>query len=241
VTFTHEGRTASLSHVSFTAEAGKTTAIVGPSGAGKSTILKLLYRFYDPSGGRVTIDGTDLRAVTQASLRDQLGLVPQDVVLFNDTLRYNVAYGRLDATHEELEAATERAQLLPFIERLPQGWDTKVGERGLKLSGGEKQRVGIARVVLKDPRILILDEATSSLDSVTEADVQAALEEASKGRTTIVVAHRLSTVASADRIVVLADGAVAEQGTHAELITHDGVYAELWRMQAETPLDVAAE
>ncbi len=239
VSFSHEARAAGLAHVSFTAEAGKTTAIVGPSGAGKSTILKLLYRFYDPSAGRVLIDGQDLRSVTQESLRGVLGLVPQDVVLFNDTLRYNIAYGRLEASQADIEAAARRAQLAPFVARLPQGWETKVGERGLKLSGGEKQRVGIARVILKDPRILILDEATSSLDSVTEADVQEALAEASKGRTTIVVAHRLSTVADADKIVVLSEGRVVEQGDHAELIARDGVYAELWRMQAETPVETA--
>jgi len=241
VSFAHEGRVIGLTDVDFVAEAGKTTAIVGPSGAGKSTVLKLLYRFYDPSAGRVTIDGQDLRALTQESLRAHLGLVPQDVVLFNDTLRYNIGYGRLDATHEELEEAARRAQLGDFIARLPSGWDTKVGERGLKLSGGEKQRVGIARVILKDPRILILDEATSSLDSVTEAEVQAALEDASRGRTTIVVAHRLSTVANADKIVVLRDGVVVEQGAHADLIARDGQYAELWRMQAEEPIGVAAE
>lgn len=241
VSFAHEGRAAGLTNVDFIAEAGKTTAIVGPSGAGKSTVLKLLYRFYDPESGAVTIDGQDLRGLTQESLRAHLGLVPQDVVLFNDTLRYNIGYGRLDASHEELEEAARRAQLSGFIARLPNGWDTKVGERGLKLSGGEKQRVGIARVILKDPRILILDEATSSLDSVTEADVQGALEEASRGRTTIVVAHRLSTVASADKIVVLREGEVVEQGTHADLIARDGQYAELWRMQAEEPLGVAAE
>jgi len=241
VSFSHEGRAAGLANVDFVAEAGKTTAIVGPSGAGKSTVLKLLYRFYDPESGRVAIDGQDLRGLTQESLRAHLGLVPQDVVLFNDTLRYNIGYGRLDATHEELEEAARRAQLGGFIARLPNGWDTRVGERGLKLSGGEKQRVGIARVILKDPRILILDEATSSLDSVTEADVQGALEEASRGRTTIVVAHRLSTVASADKIVVLRDGEVVEQGTHADLIARDGQYAELWRMQAEEPMGVAAE
>lgn len=241
VSFSHEGRVIGLTDVDFVAEAGKTTAIVGPSGAGKSTILKMLYRFYDPSSGRVMVDGQDLRSLTQDSLRAHLGLVPQDVVLFNDTLRYNIGYGRLDATHEELEEAARRAQLGDFIARLPNGWDTRVGERGLKLSGGEKQRVGIARVVLKDPRILILDEATSSLDSVTEADVQAALEEASRGRTTIVVAHRLSTVANADKIVVLRDGEVVEQGAHADLIARDGQYAELWRMQAEEPIGVAAE
>ncbi len=240
VSFSHEGRDIGLDGVSFNAPAGKTTAIVGPSGAGKSTVLKLLFRFYDPSGGRVLIDGQDLREVTQASLRSALGLVPQDVVLFNDTIRYNIAYGRPDASQRELEDAARRAQLLHFIESLPQGWDTRVGERGLKLSGGEKQRVGIARVVLKDPCILILDEATSSLDSATEAEVQDALEEAARGRTTIVVAHRLSTIADADQIIVLEDGRIVERGTHAALIAQDGLYAGLWKRQAEEPAAIAA-
>jgi len=235
VSFFHEGRDQGLSEVTFVAPAGRTTAIVGPSGAGKSTVLKLIFRFYDPASGEVRVDGQDLRTVTQASLREALGLVPQDVVLFNDTLRFNISYGRPDATQEELDDAARRAQLFDFIERLPQGWETKVGERGLKLSGGEKQRVGIARVILKDPKILILDEATSSLDSRTEAEVQAALEEASRGRTTIVVAHRLSTIADADKIVVLKDGVVVEEGGHAELVARDGEYAELWRRQAEEP------
>jgi ATP-binding cassette subfamily B protein len=241
VAFSHEGRDNGLTDMSFVAPAGKTTAIVGPSGAGKSTILKLLYRFYDPSAGRVLIDGQDARDVTQNSLRDILGLVPQDVVLFNDTIRYNLTYGRPDASQAELEEAARRAQLLTFIESLPQGWDTRVGERGLKLSGGEKQRVGIARVVLKDPKILILDEATSSLDSATEADVQDALREASRGRTTIVVAHRLSTIRDADKILVMEAGRIVEQGSHAALIARDGLYADLWRRQAETPApEVAA-
>ncbi|OQW62318.1 MAG: metal ABC transporter permease [Proteobacteria bacterium HN_bin10] len=241
VSFAHEGRDVGLDEVSFTAPAGKTTAIVGPSGAGKSTVLKLLYRFYDPSSGAVRIDGQNLRDVTQASLRGALGLVPQDVVLFNDTIRYNIAYGKPDATQADLEEAARSAQLLDFIESLPQGWDTRVGERGLKLSGGEKQRVGIARVVLKNPAILILDEATSSLDSGTEADVQAALEAASRGRTTLVVAHRLSTIADADQILVLDAGRVVERGTHAALIARDGLYASLWKRQAEAPETVAAE
>ena len=241
VSFAHEGRDRGLDGVSFAAPAGKTTAIVGPSGAGKSTVLKLLYRFYDPSGGRVLVDGQDLRDVSQASLREALGLVPQDVVLFNDTIRYNIGYGRPEATQEELDEAARHAQLLPFIQSLPQGWDTRVGERGLKLSGGEKQRVGIARVVLKNPAILILDEATSSLDSGTEAEVQSALEDASRGRTTLVVAHRLSTIANADQIIVLDQGRIAERGAHAGLIAKGGLYADLWKRQAEEPVIAAAE
>jgi len=235
VSFAHEGRDQGLSDVTFRVAPGTTTAIVGPSGAGKSTVIKLLFRFYDPSGGRVLVDGQDLRAVQQTSLRATLGLVPQDVVLFNDTIRYNIGYARPDATQEELERAAAQAQLLHFIESLPQGWDTRVGERGLKLSGGEKQRVGIARVVLKDPRILVLDEATSSLDSRTEAEVQEALDAAARGRTTLVVAHRLSTVAKADQILVLKDGRIVERGRHGELVALGGVYAELWRRQGEAP------
>lgn len=240
VSFAHEGRDVGLEGVSFVAPAGKTTAIVGPSGAGKSTVLKLLYRFYDPTAGAVRIDGQNLREVSQASLRGALGLVPQDVVLFNDTIRYNIAYGKPEATQAELDEAARSAQLLDFIESLPQGWETRVGERGLKLSGGEKQRVGIARVVLKNPAILILDEATSSLDSATEAEVQAALETASRGRTTLVVAHRLSTIADADQIVVLEAGRIVERGTHAALIAKDGLYANLWKHQAEEPAAIAA-
>ncbi len=236
VSFSHDGRLAGLSGLSFTAEAGRMTAIVGPSGSGKSTLLRLLFRFYDPSAGRILVDGTDIASCTQKSLRAVLGLVPQEVVLFNDSIEYNLLYGRPDATREALREAAKAAQLLDFIERLPDEFATKVGERGLKLSGGERQRLGIARVLLRDPKILVLDEATSALDSVTEQSVQAALERAAAGRTTLVVAHRLSTIRGADRIVVLEGGRVAEEGDHASLIARDGLYAELWRRQAQEPL-----
>jgi len=239
VSFAHDGRIAGLRDVSFTAPAGMRTAIVGPSGAGKSTVLRLAFRFYDPDSGRVSVDGHDLKALKQDSLRSALGLVPQDVVLFNDTLRFNVTYGRQNATDAEIADALDRAQLSDFVARLPEGLNTKVGERGLKLSGGERQRVGIARVILKDPRILILDEATSALDSRTEGEIQSALEEAARGRTTIVVAHRLSTIADADQIIVLDDGKVAERGTHAELVAREGIYADLWRRQADEPERIA--
>lgn len=234
VTFAHEGRASGLRDVSFEAPGGAFVGIVGPSGAGKSTILKLLFRFYDPSSGRVLVDGQDVRAVKQNSLRAALGLVPQEVVLFNDTLRYNLAYAKPDASDDAIMAAARRAQLGDFIDSLPNGLETRVGERGLKLSGGEKQRVGVARAILSDPPILVLDEATSSLDSTTEQEVQAALKEASKGRTTIAVAHRLSTIAGADLILVLRDGHIVERGDHNALITQDGVYASLWRKQTES-------
>jgi ABC-type transport system involved in Fe-S cluster assembly fused permease/ATPase subunit len=233
VSFAHEGRATGLTHVTFEVPGGKSLALVGPSGAGKSTVLRLLFRFYDPDGGAVLIDGQDIRTVTQASLRTAVGVVPQDVVLFNDTIRYNIAYGRPDASTAELREAAAKAQLLEFIESLPQGWDTRVGERGLKLSGGEKQRVGIARVILTDPKILVLDEATSALDSATEAEVQEALDAAAAGRTTIVVAHRLSTIARAAEILVLDAGQIVERGDHETLVAKGGLYADLWTRQAE--------
>ncbi|SFK29676.1 ABCB family ABC transporter ATP-binding protein/permease [Falsiroseomonas stagni] len=222
-----------LKGVSFTVPPGRTLAIVGPTGAGKSTISRLLFRFYDTSGGRVMIDGQDVRDVTQDSVRAAIGVVPQDTVLFNDTIRYNIAYGRPSASQEEVENAARLAQVHDFVLRLPDGYDTKVGERGLKLSGGEKQRVAIARTLLKNPRLLILDEATSALDTRTEQDIQAALRDAARGRTTLVIAHRLSTVVDADEILVLQDGQVAERGSHGQLIAADGLYAAMWRRQSE--------
>ncbi|GAN77012.1 ABCB family ABC transporter ATP-binding protein/permease [Acidisphaera rubrifaciens] len=222
-----------LHGVSFRVPAGGKLAIVGPTGAGKSTISRLLFRFYDATGGRVLIDGQDVRSLTQDSLRAAIGVVPQDTVLFNDTIRYNIAYGRPGATQDEIERAARAAQVHEFVQRLPQGYDTMVGERGLKLSGGEKQRVAIARTILKDPRILILDEATSALDTRTEQDIQSALRAAARDRTTLVIAHRLSTVVDADQIIVLTDGQIAEQGTHGALLARGGVYARMWALQAE--------
>ncbi|WP_240790038.1 ABC transporter ATP-binding protein/permease [Roseomonas sp. HF4] len=222
-----------LKGVSLTVPPGRVLAIVGPTGAGKSTISRLLFRFYDATGGRVTVDGRDVRDVTQSSLRAAIGVVPQDTVLFNDTIRYNIAYGRPGATDAEVEAAARAAQVHDFVARLPEGYATRVGERGLKLSGGEKQRVAIARTILKDPRILILDEATSALDTRTEQEIQAALRDVSRNRTTLVIAHRLSTVVDADEIIVLQDGRIAERGSHAGLSAAGGLYAEMWRRQAE--------
>jgi ATP-binding cassette subfamily B protein len=222
-----------LKGVSFTVAPGRTLAIVGPTGAGKSTISRLLFRFYDATSGGVTMDGQDVRDVTQDSLRQAIGVVPQDTVLFNDTIRYNIAYGRPDASPAEVEAAARLAQVHDFVLRLPDGYDTRVGERGLKLSGGEKQRVAIARTLLKDPRVLILDEATSALDTRTEQEIQAALRDAARGRTTLVIAHRLSTVVEADEIIVLQEGRIAERGNHGQLIALDGLYAEMWRRQSE--------
>ncbi|UVC11442.1 ABC transporter ATP-binding protein/permease [Rhizobium sp. TH2] len=222
-----------LKGISFDVPAGHTVAVVGPSGAGKSTISRLLYRFYDVQQGSVTIDGQDVRDVTQTSLRAAIGMVPQDTVLFNDTIGYNIRYGRPSASQAEVERAAEIAQVDHFIKSLPGGYDSTVGERGLKLSGGEKQRVAIARTILKSPPILILDEATSALDTRTEQEIQTALDEVSRNRTTLVIAHRLSTVVNADEIIVLKDGLIAERGKHGELLAEGGLYASMWSRQRE--------
>lgn len=223
-----------LDRISFRVPAGRTLAIVGPSGAGKSTVARILFRFYDISGGVVRIDGQDIRDVRQSSLRAAIGMVPQDTVLFNDTIRYNIRYGRPEANDAEVEEAASLAQISTFIDSLPQGYDTRVGERGLKLSGGEKQRVAIARTILKNPPILVLDEATSALDTHTEREIQAALRSISKDRTTLIIAHRLSTVVDADEILVLDRGRVVERGRHAELLALGGVYASMWNRQRES-------
>ncbi len=233
VHFSYDPERPILKGVSFEVPAGKTVAIVGPSGAGKSTISRLLFRFYDIQSGAITIDGQDVNDVTQESLRAAIGMVPQDTVLFNDTIAYNIRYGRVGASDGDIAKAAELAQIATFIDRLPDGYATMVGERGLKLSGGEKQRVAIARTILKAPPILVLDEATSALDTHTERDIQAALDLVSKGRTTLVIAHRLSTVIGADEIIVLKDGGVAERGTHAELLRLKGLYAAMWDRQRE--------
>ena len=222
-----------LKGISFTVPAGKTVAIVGPSGAGKSTISRLLFRFYDVTGGSVKIDGQDLRDVAQRSLRGAIGIVPQDTVLFNDTVYYNIAYGRPGSPKEAVEHAAQMARIHDFVTALPQGYETKVGERGLKLSGGEKQRVAIARTILKSPSILLFDEATSALDTHTEREIQQSLREVSRNRTTLVIAHRLSTVVDADEIIVLEAGSIVERGRHGELLEADGTYAAMWRRQQE--------
>jgi ABC-type transport system involved in Fe-S cluster assembly fused permease/ATPase subunit len=233
VSFAYEPARPILKGLSFDVGAGATVAIVGPSGAGKSTISRLLFRFYDVTGGRILIDGQDIRDVTQTSLRAAIGMVPQDTVLFNDTIRYNIRYGRWDASDAEVEEAARQAQIDDFIRRSPKGYETEVGERGLKLSGGEKQRVAIARTILKGPPILLLDEATSALDSHTERDIQDELDRVARGRTTLVIAHRLSTIVGADMILVLDDGVIVERGTHQELLAHGGLYASMWNRQRE--------
>ena len=233
VRFAYEPDRPILKGLSFEVPAGKTVAIVGPSGAGKSTISRLLFRLYDVSSGTISIDGQDVRSVTQASLRAAIGMVPQDTVLFNDTIRYNIRYGRWDATDAEVERAAQLAQIDGFIRMSPKGYETQVGERGLKLSGGEKQRVAIARTVLKAPPILVLDEATSALDSHTEHEIQEALDRVSRNRTSLVIAHRLSTIVSADEIIVLDQGLIVERGTHGELLAKGGLYASMWNRQRE--------
>ena len=232
VVFGYDAERAILKGVTIHVPAGQTVAIVGSSGSGKSTIGRLLFRFYDVAGGSLSIDGQDVRDVTQESLHAAIGVVPQDTVLFNDTIRYNIAYGDPEASFADIEAAARAAKIHEFIEALPDGYETAVGERGLKLSGGEKQRVGIARTLLKDPPILLLDEATSALDTDTETEIQAELDAMSKDRTTITIAHRLSTIADADRIVVLEQGIIVEEGTHNDLLQRDGRYAQLWHRQA---------
>jgi ATP-binding cassette subfamily B protein len=244
VSFSYDPARQILDGVSFEIPAGKTVAVVGASGAGKSTLARLLYRFYDVGGGRITIDGQDIRAVTQASLRAAIGIVPQDTVLFNDTVEYNIAYGRPGAGRTEVEAATRSAHIHDFITATPLGYGTMVGERGLKLSGGEKQRVAIARTLLKNPPILIFDEATSALDSANERAIQAELKSVAQGKTALVIAHRLSTVVDAHRIVVMEQGRVVEQGSHAELLALGGRYARMWQLQqssADKPADQATD
>jgi ATP-binding cassette subfamily B protein len=234
VTFAYDPDREILKGISFDVPAGRTVAVVGPSGAGKSTISRLLFRFYDVTGGRILIDGQDIRDVTQKSLRAAIGMVPQDTVLFNDTIRYNIRYGRWEASDREVEEAARLAQIDGFIRIAPKGYETEVGERGLKLSGGEKQRVAIARTILKGPPILLLDEATSALDSHTEKEIQDALDRVSQNRTTLVIAHRLSTIVGADEIIVLDQGTIVERGTHHQLLLVErGLYASMWNRQRE--------
>ncbi|MBP7419579.1 MAG: ABC transporter ATP-binding protein/permease, partial [Xanthomonadales bacterium] len=235
VDFAYDERRRVLHGISFEVPAGATVAVVGHTGSGKSTLARLLYRFFDVQGGAIRIDGQDLRAVSQASLRAAIGIVPQDTVLFNESIYYNIAYGRPDASREDVVAAARAAHIHDFIASLPDGYETSVGERGLKLSGGEKQRVAIARTVLKNPPLLILDEATSALDTRTERAIQAELDEISRNRTTLVIAHRLSTIVDADQILVMDQGRIVERGRHEELLARGGRYAQMWQLQQQAP------
>src|SRR5487761_2612573 len=233
VDFAYEPNRQILHDVTFSIPAGHNVAVVGPSGSGKSTLARLLYRFYDVTGGRIVIDGQDLRDVQQSTLREAIGIVPQDTVLFNDSIEYNIAYGRPGASHDEVVQAARLAQIHDFVARLPEGYQTPVGERGLKLSGGEKQRVAIARAILKNPAILIFDEATSALDSKSEKAIQDELRNIAQNRTTLVIAHRLSTVMDADQILVMEAGRIIERGRHRELLERNGAYAQMWALQQQ--------
>jgi ATP-binding cassette subfamily B protein len=241
VTFAYDANRPILKGISLRVGPGQKIALVGPSGSGKSTIGRLLFRFYEVTGGAITIDGQDIRSVTQTSLHQSIGVVPQDTVLFNDTVYYNIAYGNPDAPREAVEAAAKAAKIHDFIMSLPDGYEAKVGERGLKLSGGEKQRVGIARTLLKNPPILVLDEATSALDTQTERDIQDSLQLMGQGRSVITIAHRLSTIADSDRILVLEDGLVGEEGTHEQLLALGGRYAAMWERQSAEEMQAQAE